>query len=76
MLAQGTLVRVRTSALFADQMEKHDTLWIITKERIPPVMDGPGAYRCKSLATGEHWTWFTDEFGIEEQADDDTDRRD
>ena len=67
MLAKGTLVRVKDRALKIDYKQAEGTLWIITEERIPQVVEGAGAYRCRSLATGERWTWFTDEFDIEEQ---------
>ena len=71
MLTKGTLIRVKDRALKIDRVEKDGTLWIITDERIPHVQDVGfvGAYRCKSLATGERWTWFADEFDTEENED-------
>ena len=69
MLTKGTLIRVKDRALKIDRVEKDGTLWVIVDERLPQVVDGVGAYRCKSLATGERWTWFTDEFDTEENED-------
>ena len=69
MLKQGTLIRVKDRALKIDRVEKDGTLWVIVDERLPQVVDGVGAYRCKSLATGERWTWFADEFDTEENED-------
>ena len=69
MLAKGTLIRVKDQALKIDRVEKDGTLWVIVDERLPQIVPGHGAYRCKSLATGERWTWFTDEFDIEENED-------
>jgi len=69
MLAKGTLIRVKDRALKIDYKQAGGTLWVIVDERLPQVVDGVGAYRCKSLATGERWTWFTDEFDTEENED-------
>lgn len=69
MLTKGTLIRVKDRALKIDRVEKDGTLWVIVDERLPQVVDGVGAYRCKSLATGERWTWFADEFDTEENED-------
>lgn len=69
MLKKGTLIRVKDRALKIDRVEKDGTLWVIVDERLPQVVDGVGAYRCKSLATGERWTWFADEFDTEENED-------
>ena len=69
MLKQGTLIRVKDRALKIDHKQSEGTLWVIVDERLPQVVDGAGAYRCKSLATGERWTWFDDEFDTEENED-------
>ena len=69
MLKQGTLIRVKHRALKIDHKQSEGTLWIIIGEHLPQVVEGAGAYRCKSLATGERWTWFTDEFDTEENED-------
>lgn len=69
-MKQGTLIRVKDRALKIDHKQSEGTLWVITEERIPQVVDGKvGAYRCRSLATGERWTWFADEFDTEENED-------
>lgn len=69
MLKKGTLIRVKDRPLKVDIMQEEGTLWVIVDERLPPDDVGPGAYRCKSLATGKRWTWFTDEFDTEENED-------
>ena len=70
MLAKGTLIRVKDRALKIDRVEADGSLWVIVGERLPQIIDGgPAAYRCKSLATGKRWTWFTDEFDTEENED-------
>ena len=69
MLKQGTLIRVKDRPLKIDLKQSEGTLWVIVDERLPQVVDGVGAYRCKSLATGERWTWFDDEFDTEENED-------
>ena len=69
MLKKGTLIRVKDRPLKIDTMQEEGTLWVIMGERLPQVVDGVGAYRCKSLATGKLWTWFTDEFDTEENED-------
>ena len=66
-MKKGTLIRVNSRALAVDRIDKDDCLWVIVEERLPAIVDGAGAFRCKSLATGERWTWFTDEFDIEEE---------
>ena len=65
-MKQGTLIRVKDRALKIDHQQSEGTLWVIVGERLPQVVDGVGAYRCKSLATGERWTWYADEFDTEE----------
>ena len=69
MLTKGTLIRVKDRALKIDTMQEEGTLWVIIDERLPEIVPGDGAYRCKSLATGKLWTWFTDEFDTEENED-------
>ena len=69
MLTKGTLIWVKDRALKIDYKQSEGTLWVIVDERLPQVVDGVGAYRCKSLATGERWTWFADEFDTEENED-------
>lgn len=69
-MKQGTLIRVKGRALKIDRVEADGSLWVIIDERLPQIIDGGhGAYRCKSLATGKRWTWFTDEFDTEENED-------
>ena len=68
-MKQGTLIRVKDHALKIDIMQEEGTLWVIVDERLPQIVPGHGAYRCKSLATGARWTWFADEFDTEENED-------
>ena len=69
MLKKGTLIRVKEYNLGLNHKESEGTLWVIVDERLPQITEGEGAYRCKSLATGGRWTWFTDEFDTEENED-------
>ena len=69
MLTKGTLIRVKDRALKIDIMQEEGTLWVIIDERLPEIVPETAAYRCKSLATGKRWTWFTDEFDTEENED-------
>lgn len=69
MLKQGTLIRVKHRPLHVDMKQEDGSLWVIVDERLSQTSDGPGAYRCKSLATGKRWTWFADEFDTEENED-------
>lgn len=59
----GTLLRVRDEALVNEALTEHGSIWVVCGSRAIAGREKHIAYRivCKSLATGQSFTWFDHE---------------